>query len=153
MVSEQERQAAVAKACWDWRAAATGAAARAATRSRRVKSLVGAGVGAVAAAWFFARGHHGLAVVPAVFALVGLFMGTVAPAALVARWHGGVDAFSAFTGRAFAWVVLTPVYLLFFWPFGLVRRLRGHDALQMRGPSRPSYWVAHPAPTSTERTF
>lgn len=97
-------------------------------------------VGGLAAAALLARGQRALAVVAVSLALVGPVLSLIS-AALYDRWHSGWRALGRAVGRGLSWLTLAPIYLLIFWPFGLLTRRGQQDPLR-RQPLAPgdSYW-------------
>ena len=64
----------------------------------------------------------------------------VAPGAH-ARVQAGLERFGQIVAQVVTWIVLVPLFYLVVTPFGLLRRLRGHDPLGRRFDRRaPTYW-------------
>ena len=58
----------------------------------------------------------------------------------------GIDALARRTGIALGWVLLVPVFYLFFLPFGLVMRRGRRDRMQRRFETEAiSYWESREA--------
>ncbi len=152
---------AAAAAVWRWREA-TPAFAAVARRDRRralrregtVRALAGAAVGGV----LFTFGATILARVAWVGAGVVLFAALASPDGLYSAIGRGLAHLGHGIGRLFAIVLLTPVYWLFFVPFGRLLRGGRRDKLERwfdRGAA--SYWHrrndAPRAKSSYERAF
>jgi hypothetical protein len=68
----------------------------------------------------------------------------VAPLSLYAAIEHALLALGRRTGTLLGWVLLVPVFYLFFAPFGRVLRRGRRDRLQRRfDPDAPSYWEPH----------
>jgi hypothetical protein len=140
-------------AIWD----PTGERARA-VRSKQIRGrrerLLRSGVVASLAGFAFAfTGHPLAALVPGFVSLASLTLVLLASDVALERLFVLAADANERAGTLFAYLLLTPVYLLVLWPLGLFRRLRGVDALDRRGPRRRSYWRPHPPPGDTTRTF
>ena len=98
------------------------------------------------------RGHVALGAGLGVAAVAGGLLGLVRPDWL--RW-----IFVTWTVLAFpiGWTVslamLAVMYYGLFTPIGLVFRLIGRDALQLRRPGLETYWAPKPTPTDPRRYF
>jgi hypothetical protein len=138
-------RAEAAAAIWDWRRAlgARGDAAAEASRKRLrgvIQALVAAGMGAVLLFFslrtpaFLALGLAGLVGVSALVAPLSLFAAIEHAFLGLGRW----------TGALLGWVLLVPVFYLFFAPFGRLLRRGRRDRLQRRfDREAPSYWEPH----------
>jgi hypothetical protein len=137
-------RAEAAAAIWDWRPATgtRGDAAGEASRKRLrgvVQALVTAAVGAVL--FFSLRVPAFLA-----FGLAGLVgvSALVAPTSLFAAIEHAFLGLGRWTGWLLGWVLLVPVFYLFFAPFGRLLRRGRRDRLQRRfDREAPSYWEPH----------
>ena len=104
------------------------------------------------AAWqWFGRGRVALAILFAVLALgIGL-TGLVRPRAVRGIFVGWMVL-----GFPIGWTIsnllMAALFLLVFTPIGLVFRLTGRDALELRRrPDRPTYWSPKPLMTDPRR--
>lgn len=71
-------------------------------------------------------------------ALIGL----LSPTGLYASIKSGLDGFGRVVGTVMAWLLLLPVYYLFFTPFRLLFRGGKKDAMtRWLDPDAQSYWV------------
>ncbi len=132
-------QNAVARAVWAWDTPKADVDVRARLRFKAlIQSLV---MSAVAALFYFWRGHVVLPAALAALAAVNLALGLAAP-----RAFGAVDramqAFGHGVGTAVTWIVLVPFFYLFMLPGRLILLAMGKDPLDRRFPDTPtSYWV------------
>jgi hypothetical protein len=68
----------------------------------------------------------------------------LAPTSLYAAIEHGFAALGRWTGLAFGWILLTPIFYLFFAPFGSLLRRGRRDRLQRSlDPAATSYWEPH----------
>jgi hypothetical protein len=138
-------RAEAAAEIWDWRRArdVRGDLAAKARRSRlrgAVQALVATSAGAILL-FFSLR-------LPAyvAFALAGVLglSAIVASRSLHAAIEHGLGALGRGTGTLLGWVLLVPVFYLFFAPFGRLLRRGRRDRLQRRfDPDAASYWEPH----------
>lgn len=132
-------------AVWNWRQETPGAGSAAFLEARRtalrragvIQALVGAAVGGALfcfGAVFLARVAWGGA------GLVGL-AALISPAVLYAAIGRSLRLLGRGIGRLLAILLLTPVFLLFFVPFGRLLRAGRRDRLERWfDPSAPTYW-------------
>jgi hypothetical protein len=138
-------RAEAAAEIWDWRRAkdARRDEAAEARRSRlrgAVQALVAASAGAILL-FFSLRWPAFLA-----FALAGVLglSAIVASRSLHVAIERGLQALGRGTGTLLGWVLLVPVFYLFFAPFGRLLRRGRRDRLQRRfDPDAESYWEPH----------
>jgi hypothetical protein len=126
-------------AIWSWREREA-SLAREAARARR-SGLLRASVGVVIGGALFAFGAHHVAYVAASLSGLVALLALLSPLGLYrkldafAQWSGGI------VGAILSWVLLTPVFVLFFVPFGLLFRRGARDRLERRiDRDLPSYW-------------
>jgi hypothetical protein len=135
-----EIQKAVVRVVWPW--AVPLAPPRDDRPRLRRKALIQALVmAAVAALFFFWKGHRILPAVLSGLAALNLLLGLAAP-----RAFGAIDrallAFGRVCGVAATWLLLTPFFYLFFVPARLILLAARRDPLHRRCPDTPaSYWV------------
>ena len=109
--------------------------------------------GAIAAWQGFARGRVGVAVALACLAIVIGGIGLARPA-LVRPIFVGWMVLAFPIGWTVSLVLLGLVYYGLFLPIGLVFRLTGRDALQIRPrPGLTTYWTPRPAVADVRRYF
>ena len=138
-------RAEASAAIWDWRRAAGARPDVAGEASRKrvrglVQGLVTAGVGGLLL-FFSLRVPAFLA-----FGLAGLvgISALVAPTSLFAAIEHAFLGLGRWTGWLLGWVLLVPVFYLFFAPFGRLLRRGRRDRLQRRfDREAPSYWEPH----------
>jgi len=139
-----ETAAAPSSVAWRWReAAADEAAARArdAAAARR-QGLLGGAIGCAVAATllYFGRVRTG-GLVAGVAVAIG-FLALAAPLTHYSRLVHLFDRFAHAIGTALTWVLMTLLYFLVFFPFGLLLRARGRLRVSRRpDPGRASYWA------------
>lgn len=151
--SVDERRQAAARAAWDVAGERLHEAGRARLRGARRRLVAGLIVALAAGLGLARAGHPWASAVPGIVAVaLAVALLTLSQARLVGL-SDGARRFGDVVGRAVAYLVLTPVYLLVVWPLGALRRAQGHDPLQRRGAPRASYWRPHPRSGPTGRLF
>jgi hypothetical protein len=105
-------------------------------------------VGAAVAGVFALLGWKLLALIAGAFALVGALAATFAPEGL----ERVLSRFTAGVGAVLTFVLLVPLYLLFFTPFGWLFRSGSRDRMTPRlDPAAATYWSPRkPLPAGTE---
>lgn len=135
---------AAAAVAWRWRetAGADGAADRLARRRRlRREGLLRAAIGGVVGGGLFLLGATLLARVAWTGAGFVLLAALASPEGLYAAIGRGLALLGHAVGRLLAIVFLTPVFLLFFVPFGLLLRRGRRDRLERWfDPAAATYW-------------
>ncbi len=133
-----------AAVAWPWRAAST-AGAETVRRARRsalrregtIRALAGGAVGAV----LFALGAVALARVAGIVSGLVLLAALVSPGGLYAAIGRALAVVGRGVGRLLAVVFLTPVFFLFFLPFGKLLRSGHRDRLERWFDRQaPTYW-------------
>lgn len=126
-------------AIWSWREREA-SRAHEATRARR-GGLLRAVVGFVIGGAFYVFGAHHVAYVAASLSGLVALLALLSPLGLyrklddLAGWSGQL------VGTILSWVLLTPVFVLFFVPYGLLFRRGSRDRLERRlDGGLPSYW-------------
>lgn len=132
--------AAGAAAAWDRRRGTGASTAELAFRLRR-RGLLQSAVGLVAGVliWFF--WHRSLA--PLVWTLAGLnaLAALLSPTGVYAAISRALEALGRGIGRVLSVLLLTPVYWLFFTPFGRLLRGGRRDRLaRWSDPEAATYW-------------
>jgi hypothetical protein len=133
----------VCEAIWNWREAATVAAAAGSgaavlRRAALVQALV---MGAIGLLLHFVLGHELLARIVWALAGVIVLLGLVAPPAYrpihrFGRWLGRI------VGVALIYVLLVPFFYLFFFAVSLILRLQRRDPMQRSSlPAGLTYWI------------
>ncbi len=131
---------------WDWRGNGRRAArAREARRLRR-NGLVGSALGIGGSVLlYYARGSTTLAWVIGAAAVASGLAAAASPLVVYRSIQHGLGAVGRGIGAALGWVLLAPLFYLFFWPFGAFLRRGARDVLGRR-PDRalPTYWRRRP---------
>jgi hypothetical protein len=143
---------------WDWRREQSAQARREARRRARlagaVQGVVAAGVGATLLLFgLVLLGWLGLAL-GALTAAAAL----LSPERLYASIRRLTSSLGIRIGRTVSWLLLAPLFYLFFAPFGLLFRRRQRDPLERCfEPDLPTYWKRRaspePSPSGYERLF
>jgi hypothetical protein len=141
---------------WRWRAGEPESAAAPSVASVRLRgslqALVGAGFG-LASGLFWSKT---VAIVAFTAAGVVLFCALASPNGLYALLHRLFDATGRVVGRVTTWIVMVPIFYLFFLPFGkLMRRGRRDRLHRYFDAEAKTYWEPHtPMRSSTlERQY
>ncbi len=140
-----------AAVAWRWRENLdSGAESRALRRALRREALLRALVGGAVGVALFYFGAVLLARVAWAGAGVVLLAALASPEGLYAAIGRGLALLGHGIGRLLAVLFLTPVFWLFFVPFGLLLRAGRRDRLERWfDPAAPSYWHRrHDAPRS-----
>ncbi len=138
---------------WEWRG--PGAQAIAAENSRlRIKGVVQGLVGGAlgAALYFFLSPTVGTIVLT--IASVVMLAALVSPGGLYRGIEGVFAALGRATGRGLTWLMLLPLFYLFFLPYGVLARRGRRDRLKRYFErDEASYWEPHRTSGSPERQF
>jgi len=128
-----------ARAVWDWKREAP---VQRGPHYSRVSALPGAVIGAAAGGVLWWLGHTLMAqVVWGITALLVL-AALVSPNGIYAAIRPGLDRFGFLVGRGLSWVLLMPLFYLFFFPFGALGRRGRRDSMKRwTEPEAPSYWT------------
>jgi hypothetical protein len=128
-------------------------------QARRAAELRRSGVIRAVIAGIFATAlfFFGRPIVGSIAASIGtltLVLALVSPTRGYAALSRLVDRFAGWVGSALAWVLLAPVFFLFFVPFRLLFRRGAADALA-RGfdRTRASYWDPHGRERDMEKPY
>lgn len=159
----------VTSTVWPWRTPPdpdeiAAARARAQRRAGSVQALVGACLGALvfsfpwwwsgAAAWF----PRVIAYVAWSVSALVLTAAWLAPNGAYAAIQRVVNAVAHAVGVALTFILMTPIFLLFFVPFRALGRRGRRDRLQRAfpDPANPTFWIertGHPPPETYRRQF
>lgn len=135
-----------ASVIWRWRDLPGPTGRGPSARRARLVGTAQALVGALAATllyrfWSTTMGT----VVYAVSALI-LLSALLSPGGAYRAIQGLFDSLGHATGRALTWLVMVPLFYLFFFPFGLLMRRGRRDRMKRRfEPDLASYWEPHKA--------
>lgn len=154
-MKDAQKSRSVSETVWPWRSEelpqedASGKIRVAALAHGMLGALIGTGLyfGLSNTVGYVAWSLSGL------LALIGL----LSPTGLYAKIRSGMEAFGRFVGLAMAWLLLVPVYYLFFTPFRVIFRGGKKDAMtRWLEPTSDSYWVTRekePQKEAYERQF
>ena len=143
-------------AIWRWRAEEPKSEAAPSAASMRVRGTLQALAGAAFGLAFHLFWSRTVAIVVFTAAAVVLLCALVSPNGLYALLHRLFEATGRVVGRAMTWIVMLPIFYLFFLPFGkLLRRGRRDRLHRFFEPEAETYWEPHePIPTSSlERQY
>lgn len=120
----------------------------------RRSGIVRAGVAWAFAALLFFLGRSTVGSIAATLGTITFLLAIASPTRGYAALSKIVDRVAELVGRLLAWVLLAPVFFLFFVPFRFLFRRGLNDALA-RGfdPARPSYWSPHDRPRDLEKPY
>jgi hypothetical protein len=143
-------------AIWRWRAAEAPAASGAPAPRVRLRGSLQAAAGAAVGLAFWWFGSTTVAAIA--FALAGLVLisALASPAGLYAMLQRFFDASGRVLGRVMSWIVMVPIFYLFFVPFGTLLRRGRRDRLHRTFDAQAAtYWEPHtPMRSSTiERQY
>jgi hypothetical protein len=143
-----------AAAIWAWRDRDAGERARLAKLRR--SGVIRAVVAGIAAGVLFALDRPIVASIAVGIGTLTLVLALASPGGAYAALSRVVDRLGALIGALLTWVLLTPVFFLFFVPFGMLMRRGARDRLRRRFErERASYWTkrAPDRPGSLERPY
>ena len=123
---------------WRWQDRGDDAAR---VRTLQRKGWLQAAVGFLVMTALLGLGLLPLAVVAGVIATVTGLLASLSPLGAYARLQGRVTRLARGVGVVVGWIVLLPVFVLFFVPFGRLFRRGERDTLKRQlDPARPTYW-------------
>ena len=130
----------VSSVVWNWRAGRDSDAQARHVYSRR-QGAVHSFVGLVIAAVLFVLGRHTLALVAGSIATLSFLLSMISPAGLYTQLRRGVAQLGVWIGIALSWILLVPMFYLFFLPFGLLLRRGARDSMERNfNDTTGSYW-------------
>jgi len=149
---------AAAAAIWSRRADIRHIDPEPSTGRLRATGLAQALAIAVAAFGLHTIGYRSAATVAWTISSVVLAAALVSPAGIYLGLRRLAVKLGEWTGMALAWLLLAPVFFLFFAPFGWLRRRGRNDRLRRQlEPDAASYWEPHSgrtaASTSRQRPY
>ena len=141
-----------AAAIWDWRREtgkdATGPSASSARRKAIIQSVVGFMVGT--AMLLFVSRTIGLIALGLASSI--LLAGLLSPSGLYLGIQRLFEATGNVVGKGMTWIIMVPLFYLFFVPFGLLMRRGRRDQLKCYYvPEAASYWEPHKTLTAESR--
>ena len=129
---------------WDWNRPGTAASRNVPRHSPRLVGMVQGLVGASVALAIHLFWSQTLGTVVFCIAGIILFSALVSPTGLYRVIQGLFTTLGNTTGRALTWLLLVPLFYLFFLPFGaLLRRGRRDQLKRYFEPDKESYWEPH----------
>jgi hypothetical protein len=136
-----------AAAIWDWREPSGVVAAKGRPRLRGfVRGAIVTTFGLLVLAFW----SQTVGTVVLVVAGVILFSALVSPTVLYAGIEGLLARLGRLTGQAITWVLLVPLFYLFFLPFGLLLRRGRRDRMKrFFEPGAETYWEPHEGVTAS----
>jgi hypothetical protein len=154
MLQHRPGRPEAAGAVWRWQDEAESSEEEAPGALRRrgaVRAVVAGIVGALVLVFLWRT--PGLVILG--IAGVLLLAALLSPSGVYATIERGIDALARRTGIALGWVLLVPVFYLFFLPFGLVMRRGRRDRMQRRFEAEAStYWEPRGAdPPNRQRLY
>jgi hypothetical protein len=124
--------------------------ARSLRRGAIVRGFVAACVGG--ALYWFSRPIAAYAVWGV--ASISLFLAIVSPLGIYAALERAIQTLSEWVGTALAWILLAPVFFLFFLPFGLLFRRGARDRMKRRfEPDVETYWKKREDRANLDRPY
>lgn len=146
----------VNKVVWPWReeqAPDTAALAAGLRKAAVIQGVIGGLIGTGIYAYLSTKVGMVAWTIAGVLTLIGL----ASPTGLYQKIKLGMEKFGAFLGQVMSWILLVPVYWLFFTPFHFIFRGGKKDAMtRWIDKSADTYWVTRegaPAKESYERQF
>jgi hypothetical protein len=141
-----------AAAIWDWRGEQVHGPAQPSMSSVRIKAIVQSLVGFTVGSLIFFFWSRTVGSIALGIASVILFSGLVSPRGLYAGIQSLFEATGNVLGRIMTWVVMVPLFYLFFVPFGRIMRRGRRDQLKcFYEPDASSYWEPHKTLTAESR--
>jgi hypothetical protein len=129
-----------ASVVWNWRAGRDSDAQARHVYSRR-QGAVHSFIGLVIAGILFVLGQRTLAMIAGSLATLSFLLAMISPAGLYTRLRHGVAQLGVWIGIALSWILLVPLFYLFFLPFGLLLRRGARDSMERNLDSTAmSYW-------------
>ena len=124
---------------WKWRDASGTRTKRAA--KARMGGVIRGAVAALVAGLFFYFERPTMSAVVATIGGLTLILALVSPLGAYATLERAIGWLGEWIGRLLTWILLAPVFYLFFFPFGLLFRRGAHDKLQRTiEPDAETYW-------------
>lgn len=150
MSEQRPGSAEAARAIWNWRDPRPQGASPPPMSRVRVRGSVQAAIVAAVAGVLRLLGLHTASWVVLGAAAFVLVAAIVSPLGLYSALDKATQAIGRRIGRAVTWLLLVPLFYLFFVPFGLLFRRGRRDRLKRYfDPETPSYWEALEGPTAS----
>ncbi len=141
---------------WSWRTGEAETRDAGDARRYRLRAALQALAGAAFGLCFYLLWSRAIAYAAFGIASIILLSGLLSPMGLYAGLHHLFEATGRTVGRIMTWVVLVPIFYLFFLPFGTLMRRGRRDALKRFFDSdAETYWEPHPEtpPAARERQY
>jgi hypothetical protein len=156
MSSLQQGRPEAAAAIWDWRTPTVKPTRESSAASLRTAGIIQASVTATFGALVYYFWSSTIATV--IFSIAGivLFCAVASPTGLYRGVQAFFNALGNATGRVLTWLMLVPLFYLFFFPFGLLLRRGRRDQLKRYYETdKESYWEIREGPgvSDHERQF
>ena len=133
-------RAEAAALMWKWQNS-DAASGEASVDALRKRGMMQGAVGLVIAGFFFAIGWKIMSAVVATIGTLTLILALASPGRAYAAIDRMLQKLSGAVGGAVAWLVLMPVFIGFFVPFGLIFRRGEKDPMKRQfAPGATSYW-------------
>ena len=146
--------AQAAEVVWKWRVDARAEERTLTTARLRRQGLVRGGVGLFVAGLAFVLHWQTIAYVAAAIGTLTLLSALISPIGMYARIERGLEMFGAFVADVVTWIVMIPVFLFVFLPFGLIARRGRNDAMKRYFEREaPTYWAPYREPGPADRPF
>ena len=137
-----------AAAIWDWRNGGETREEEAPTRVRLKGALQGMGAGVFGLLVYLFWSTTMGTIISCIAGIV-LFSALLSPEGLYAGVQGVFRTLGRWTGIALTWILLVPLFYLFFLPYGTVFRRGRRDRLKRYFEQDVgTYWEPHEGPTS-----
>ena len=135
---------------WNWNRQGDGKPQAERAASARKRGLLQAVAGGSFGLLILLFWSQTLALVVFTVSSIVLLAALVSPMGLYAAIHRLFQTLGNLTGRALTWILLVPIFYLFFLPFGrLMRRGRRDRMRRWMEPEAETYWEAHVGPTAS----
>lgn len=126
---------------WQGREQASRNAEAARSAALRKKGLLQGAIGLAIAGLLYGLGHPTLATVAGVLASLTALLAIVSPTGAFVRVESLLARFGGLVGVVVTWLVMMPIFVFFFVPFGLLFRRGTSDKMQrVLDPQAKSYW-------------
>lgn len=137
---------------WDWKGVQKARAAEAALGHARKQGIAQGIVGFIVGGVFFLFWSKLLATIVIAIAAVSMITALAFPMTHYKTLQSWIQKLGIFLGTAMTWLLLTPLYFLFFTPFGfLFRRGKNDTMLRYYDAQAPSYWQSRDTETDAKR--
>jgi hypothetical protein len=149
MSEQRSGRAEAALAIWNWRDPQPHGPPPPPVSRVRVRGSLQAAIVAAIALLLLLLGLRTIALVMLGAATIVLLAALTSPRGIYAVLDGMAQAIGRRIGRALTWLLLVPLFYLFFLPFGLLFRRGRRDRLKRSFDSEaPTYWEALEGPTA-----